>query len=345
MIGDLNVFIFIQRFVVCLFVADGLQNGFVFFSECTRFGVHVKGGSRIEDLGIERHSLAAAGAFATVDARLKTFETWPLGLPQKPEDLADAGLYYSGVRDEVKCFHCDGGLRGWEAEDDPWIEHAKWYPHCQYLVLLKGRSFIEGVRNEVRISSRKAWISRYSEELMQMEPALSALRLGFKEEDLKKVILNELDKSVSMLEDEEEFRNGIGKVIRRWVEEKVESVRIPSEVKYEPGDADVGFNGLGCVVGRSVQLEEGGLNSGEGSSSSHGDVSIGGNGIVGGGEGSGMKDESEDMLCKICMEKKVSIVILPCGHLCLCTSCTSSLKNECPFCRKPFRGYVRAFIC
>lgn len=34
----------------------------------------------------------------------------------------------TGHGDNVKCFHCDGGLRNWEPGDDPWQEHAKWFP-------------------------------------------------------------------------------------------------------------------------------------------------------------------------------------------------------------------------
>ena len=33
-----------------------------------------------------------------------------------------------GHSDDVKCFCCDGGLRCWESGDDPWVEHAKWFP-------------------------------------------------------------------------------------------------------------------------------------------------------------------------------------------------------------------------
>lgn len=34
----------------------------------------------------------------------------------------------SGQGDVVRCFHCDGGVRNWSFGDDPWREHAKWYP-------------------------------------------------------------------------------------------------------------------------------------------------------------------------------------------------------------------------
>lgn len=35
---------------------------------------------------------------------------------------------YTGKRDTVQCFSCDGCLGNWEEGDDPWKEHAKWFP-------------------------------------------------------------------------------------------------------------------------------------------------------------------------------------------------------------------------
>ena len=44
-----------------------------------------------------------------------------------------------------------------------------------------------------------------------------------------------------------------------------------------------------------------------------------------------MKD---DMTCKICMDAKVSIAILPCGHLNCCQTCAhNSTVVKCPICR------------
>ena len=42
-------------------------------------------------------------------------------------------LYYIGCNDEAKCFHCEGIIQSWEPEDDPWEEHATWYPRCGFL--------------------------------------------------------------------------------------------------------------------------------------------------------------------------------------------------------------------
>ncbi len=45
----------------------------------------------------------------------------------------------------MKCFYCDGGLRNWEPNDDPWVEHARWFPRCAYIIKIKGQAFIAAV--------------------------------------------------------------------------------------------------------------------------------------------------------------------------------------------------------
>ncbi|KAL4225552.1 hypothetical protein ACF0H5_016240 [Mactra antiquata] len=75
-------------------------------------------------------------------ARLATFDSWPSTHGQTPEQLADAGLFYTGYDDLVRCFSCDGGLRRWEPDDNPWIEHCRWFPTCPYAIEVKGEQFI-----------------------------------------------------------------------------------------------------------------------------------------------------------------------------------------------------------
>lgn len=80
----------------------------------------------IRDLGIQQISPAKNPKYSSLDARLRTYTNWPIPDIQKPELLAQAGLYYQEVDDQVRCFHCNMGLRSWEKDDDPWFEHAKW---------------------------------------------------------------------------------------------------------------------------------------------------------------------------------------------------------------------------
>merc|ERR1719348_689904 len=74
--------------------------------------------------------------FVTVASRLETFDTWPPGLTQKPKEMVEAGFFYVGRSDQVKCFYCNGGLESWQPEDSAIEEHRKWFPSCTYLMLL-----------------------------------------------------------------------------------------------------------------------------------------------------------------------------------------------------------------
>ncbi|AAG02727.1 inhibitor of apoptosis protein [Betaentomopoxvirus amoorei] len=80
--------------------------------------------------------------------RLKTYKEWPISMPISTEKLAEAGFFYTGKSDKVKCFYCDGGLNKWETDDDPWIQHARWFDKCDYVKLVKGKDFIQKVMTQ-----------------------------------------------------------------------------------------------------------------------------------------------------------------------------------------------------
>ena len=75
--------------------------------------------------------------FCQFNKRLNTFIKlgWPIGLSQTAQQMASAGFFYRGFCDEVFCFHCGGGIRKWKVNDDPWIEHNKFYPLCSSILV------------------------------------------------------------------------------------------------------------------------------------------------------------------------------------------------------------------
>ncbi|XP_034827844.1 death-associated inhibitor of apoptosis 1-like [Maniola hyperantus] len=88
-------------------------------------------------------------SYATQIARLRSFDTWPQGLNQKPQEMADAGFFYTGKSDRVICYFCDGGLKDWDIEDLPWSEHARWFPSCPYVLLVMGETYIQTIAKDV----------------------------------------------------------------------------------------------------------------------------------------------------------------------------------------------------
>lgn len=57
--------------------------------------------------------------------------------------IAEAGFFFTGKDDNVACYYCGGGLHQWEENDDPWILHAKWFSLCPYVLLSKGKQFVD----------------------------------------------------------------------------------------------------------------------------------------------------------------------------------------------------------
>lgn len=58
-------------------------------------------------------------------------------------------IIWKGQSDETICFCCNQGLKEWEHNDDPWVEHARWSPTCSFVLLSKGKNFVEEVGGEV----------------------------------------------------------------------------------------------------------------------------------------------------------------------------------------------------
>lgn len=80
--------------------------------------------------------------------RLRSFDSWPPGLSQKPQEMADAGFFYTGQSDKVRCYYCDGGVKDWNPEDKPWEEHARFFQYCQYVLCIKGEEYIKYIARQ-----------------------------------------------------------------------------------------------------------------------------------------------------------------------------------------------------
>lgn len=67
-----------------------------------------------------------------------------------PKVMSEAGFFAEVDRGFVRCFHCGLGLKNWDEDDDPYVEHCRWYPNCQYMKIKKGQAFIDAVQEAVK---------------------------------------------------------------------------------------------------------------------------------------------------------------------------------------------------
>lgn len=56
------------------------------------------------------------------------------------------------------------------------------------------------------------------------------------------------------------------------------------------------------------------------------------------------KDLREDQLCVVCRTNAREIILLPCGHVCLCENCSNDINVDCPVCRTTIQQKAPAYI-
>ncbi|OPL33839.1 hypothetical protein AM593_05311, partial [Mytilus galloprovincialis] len=84
--------------------------------------------------------------YESLQSRKDSYFDWPANRSSlHPYDLSECGLFFTHFEDCVRCFQCGIGLRNWEEDDNPWVEHARWSRKCQYLIRRKGQEFIDNV--------------------------------------------------------------------------------------------------------------------------------------------------------------------------------------------------------
>ncbi|XP_054837585.1 baculoviral IAP repeat-containing protein 7 [Eublepharis macularius] len=261
------------------------------------------------------------------DNRLVTFNTWPSSARVSPELLARAGFFYTGEGDYVRCFHCDGALRNWERGDDPWMEHARWFPRCKFLLQSRGRDFVNTIQesylgtpassedpsNEAEQDSSSSEDSLGNLDLVSPELTSmmqTVLQMGFHQalvSSLLQLRFQQMGASYPSLSD-----------LVLDLLQAVQDQGSQAEETREPAQREPDLGSMRREAEPS-----------EGESTSNVEAQL--------------RRLREERMCKVCMDKEVSIVLIPCGHLVVCAECVPNLRR-CPICRGVIRDTVRAFM-
>uniref|UniRef100_T1JFM1 RING-type domain-containing protein n=1 Tax=Strigamia maritima TaxID=126957 RepID=T1JFM1_STRMM len=288
---------------------------------------------KLSRLGINEHTAPRHPNYATYENRLKTYQTWPTAIPMMPKALAEAGFYYAGVSDHVRCFCCDGGLRNWEVNDDPWVEHARWFGKCCFLNLMKGHEFVEEamMRHPPILPAQPGPSSEIQLEdpiLVHMKSSIvkAAMETGVDQNIIRQVIAKKIELTGTPYDD----ANALTEACMDFP--YCENTSSQSKV-ITPINDSMPSTSFACEENfRSKSLPVKSMDSLK-SFTQSGDMSV--------------EDENRQLkemrLCKICMDEEIGVVFLPCGHLICCPKCAPSLK-DCPVCRKEIRGTVRTFL-
>lgn len=93
----------------------------------------------ISDLSLTARLDPRHATMCELSRREKSFDNpaWTQTSPSA-EVLAYAGFFYPGTGNVVTCFYCGGCLHKWSENDNPKVEHARWFPSCLYAKHLCG---------------------------------------------------------------------------------------------------------------------------------------------------------------------------------------------------------------
>uniref|UniRef100_A0A8C1GTK6 E3 ubiquitin-protein ligase XIAP n=1 Tax=Cyprinus carpio TaxID=7962 RepID=A0A8C1GTK6_CYPCA len=247
------------------------------------------------------------------EARLNTFSDWPADAPVQPEDLAAAGMYYLGTEDLVQCFCCGQQLAGWEQGDDAWGEHAKHYPNC-FFILGHDVGNVPLPTPRPRVNGQRASLETFEGRLDSfrgrqhpIDPDRLA-RAGF-------YSTGEQDRVLC-------FKCGGG--LKTW---RPDEDPWEEHARHYPGCsfllAEKGEEYVNSVQLRSPKGDHSGYTSVEALIE---DISAQENDPM-----TKLEKLQREKLCKVCMDRDINIVFIPCGHLVTCQKCSESL-NKCPIC-------------
>ncbi|XP_053398054.1 baculoviral IAP repeat-containing protein 7-like [Mercenaria mercenaria] len=122
------------------------------------------------------------------------------------EELSSAGFYATGSRDFVRCFYCGGGMKDWQKDDDPWIEHAKYFPDCDFLKLHVDEEFIKWAQYNMDGKDamespcehvKKRLVPDQLIEDLNSKASLLLLDRGYRQEDVEQAIERAREKQCS----------------------------------------------------------------------------------------------------------------------------------------------------
>ncbi|KAI5282073.1 E3 ubiquitin-protein ligase XIAP isoform X3 [Manis pentadactyla] len=224
-------------------------------------------------------------AMADYEARIITFGTWIY--PVNKEQLARAGFYALAEGDKVKCFHCGGGLTDWKPSEDPWEQHAKWYPGCKYLLEEKGQEYINNIHlthsleeSMARTAEKTPSLTKRIDDTIFQNPMVQeAIRMGFSFRDIKKIM-----------------------------EEKIQT-------------CGSNYKSLEILVADLVSAQKDNIQDESSQTSLQKEISA----------EEQLRLLQEEKMCKICMDRSIAVVFIPCGHLVTCKQCAEAV-NKCPMC-------------
>jgi len=281
----------------------------------------------------------------SLQSRIQTFadrqRSWAqVRIHATAQQMAEAGLYYLGDGDRVKCYYCNGGLQNWSYYDNPWFEHAKWFPLCEYVLRNKGPEYVE------QVTQRFAHLSRphgagsrppvgIASQNLPLNPNYGSLFNTWRPQEC-------IDRPPQIVDPGEE---------RVKKQQQIEKEIASSEVIQAA--FEMGFEMDLIKRALSIRLDEYGRGYGKVETLVRDLMEIQSQEEIEAKKDLGETAEPQDEItkvkeilkqdkCRICQYEPARTLLLPCGHLVVCKLCGPT-TSRCPICQVKVTSTINTF--
>ncbi|XP_069179464.1 baculoviral IAP repeat-containing protein 8-like isoform X2 [Procambarus clarkii] len=339
--------------------------------------------SGLQVLGVIPYAKPRYPGLATYKQRLETFDlSWTGCVKQTSHELAESGFFFCGLSDHMRCFFCGNGFRNWEPADDPWTLHAQWYPECTFVNIKKDAQFIKNARESSQRRTIKPIDEHLLTGLMEglgFFPALiehfgfpdvcvrPALRLYLKStKDLLPFVTEArcIELMLWYMQESTKAEMGLRGIHHEDVEGRVEPANLewqsaPSDMETVATANEMDVDVVGSMSGfMSTNLGLRALPSPVETEAEETTIVANEMDVETGEEATDFDATSHvetvmntstptswaaDILCKVCFNNALSVVLLPCRHMVTCSNCLVSMRN-CPICRRTISHVLRPII-
>ncbi|CAF3375186.1 unnamed protein product [Rotaria sp. Silwood1] len=321
--------------------------------------------------------------FIDTSRRDASFATWPKEDLPSVDELVRAGFFYTGTKTIVTCFYCNGSLQSWGPNDNPMIEHARWFPHCAYAQQLCGENLYRKIQESKRVQQEHLKINELKEKEGDSDAVNTNLKTNSRqllipdEVTLSRLVAARLELPISQRLLDQNFKLSIIK--RCWedqlrlkhndfvskydlytacvilqkqinhIDGKKENITVPSikmkEFKEQNGT---------CVREQTSILPNADKlvsNPADVEMTTSSQSTTGGNEykkqIAKQSIAANNQNQSISAAphnpCVLCLTEEKRLACIPCGHLATCVTCGQSLRS-CPICRREIEAFVRLYL-
>ncbi|CAF3389411.1 unnamed protein product [Rotaria sp. Silwood1] len=319
--------------------------------------------------------------FSEIPKRYASFSTWSSENSPSVDALVQAGFFYSGTATIVTCFYCNGSLQNWGANDNPIIEHARWFPSCPYAKQLCGEDLFRKIQESKRIQKEQAKSTERtgSNSVTRTNELTNSGKLLIPDEStLSRLVAARLDLPISQRLLDLNFQLSIIKrcwedqlrikrddfvsdtdvyvaclILRKQIDYiggKKENIIIPSiKMKQIREQSEVKANKSIPNVTHTVQSIADNDTDVEMTTSSQSSNKPKSNDDEWKMEKITIDDRSQSTNstlsnpCALCLTEEKQLACIPCGHMVTCVACGHSLRL-CPICRREINAFARIYI-